>query len=101
MYQIEYVPLALQQLRELPSNSDRSTIIRRIRELSENPHAARELKYELVSYRRARAGGQYRIFFRVDEDSTTVQILFIGVRMPGSEQDAYVAFRRWLTEQGS
>ena len=97
MYQIRYTPLALQQLKDVPQSEDRVAIINRIIALAINPYEARALKYELASYRRARAaGGQYRIFFRID--NATVRIEFIGMRIPGSGQDAYALFRRMLTE---
>ncbi len=97
MYQISYTPLALQQLKDVSQREDRVAIIHRIVALAINPYEARALKYELASYRRARAaGGQYRIFFRIDD--ATVRIEFIGMRIPGSGQDAYALFRRMLTE---
>ena len=97
MYQISYTPLALQQLKDVSQREDCVAIIHRIVTLAINPYEARALKYELASYRRARAaGGQYRIFFRIDD--ATVRIEFIRMRIPGSGQDAYALFRRMLTE---
>lgn len=97
MYQIRYTPFALQQLKDVSQNEDRSAIVHRIKALENNPYGTRALKYELASYRRARAaGGRYRIFFRIE--GATVRIEFIGMRIPGSGQDAYASFRRMLTE---
>ena len=97
MYHIGYTPFALQQLKDVSQSEDRIAIVRRIMELATNPYGARALKYELASYRRAKAaGGRYRIFFRIDD--ATVRIEFIGTRIPGSDQDAYTSFRRMLTE---
>ena len=97
MYQISYTPLALQQLKDVPQSEDRIAIVRRIMELATNPYGTRALKYELTSYRRAKAAGKrYRIFFRIDD--ATVRIEFIGMRTMDSGQDAYAAFRHMLTE---
>lgn len=97
MYRISYTPLALQHLKDVSQSEDRVAIIHRIMALANNPYETRALKYELASYRRARAvGGQYRIFFRIDD--AAVRIEFIGMRIPGSGQDAYALFRRMLTE---
>ena len=97
MYEIRYTASALQQLRNVSQSEDRSAIVHRIRELANNPYGTRALKYELASYRRARAaGGRYRIFFRIE--GGTVRIEFIGMRIPGNDQDAYASFRRMLTE---
>ena len=101
MYQIGYTPLALRQLASVASDDDRNAIVRRVAELAIKPYHTRALKYESALYRRARAaGGRYRIFFRIDDDNATVKIEFIGMRIPGNEQDAYAVFRRLLTESG-
>ena len=97
MYRFSYTPLALQQLKDVSQSEDRVAIIHRIMALANNPYETRALKYELASYRRARAvGGQYRIFFRIDD--AVARIEFIGMRIPGGGQDAYALFRRMLTE---
>ncbi len=101
MYQIGYTPLALQQLTNVASDDDRNAIVRRVAELAINPYHTRAPEYERALYRRAKAaGGRYRILFRIAEDNATVKIEFIGMRIPGNEQDAYAAFRRLLTESG-
>lgn len=97
MHEIRYTTSALQQLRDVSQSEDRSALVRRIMELASNPYGTRALKYELTSYRRAKAaGGRYRIVFRID--GATVRIEFIGMRIPGSDQDVYASFRRMLTE---
>ena len=99
MYQIRYTPLALEQLMNVPSDDDRNAIVRLISELTRDPYQTRALKYESAPYRRARAaGGKYRIFFWINEDNTTIGIEFIGIRVPGGEQDAYATFRGFLAE---
>ena len=98
MYRIGFTQLAQQQLADVSLDADRNAIVRRIRELERNPYQTRALKYESESYRRARAAGaRWRIFFKI-EDNATIRIEFIGMRIPGSEQDAYTAFRRFLAE---
>lgn len=97
MHEIRYTTSALQQLRDVSQSEDRSALVRRIMELASNPYGTRALKYELTSYSRAKAaGGRYRIVFRID--GATVRIEFIGMRIPGSDQDVYASFRRMLTE---
>lgn len=97
MYAIEYTALAWRQLSAAP-DLDRSAIIARIAEIQVHPYRTRAMKYNLATYRRAKAAGRYRIFFTVDENSATVRIAFIGIRMPGAEQDVYNAFERRLQE---
>lgn len=99
MYQVEYSALGEQSLGAIPGVADRDAIVRRVAELQSNPYRSRALRYGFEPYRRARAaGGRYRIFFAVDENAAVVRIEYIGMRNPGSAQDAYAVFERLLLE---
>ena len=95
MYHAEYTPQALQDLRAISSEADRGAVTRRIKNLEAAPYDSKDLKYDLEGYRRAKAAGKrYRILFRIDEPDATIQIVLIGLRKPGDEQDAYERLRR-------
>ena len=95
MYHAEYTPQALQDLRGISSGADRGAVTRRIKALEADPYHSKDLKYNLEGHRRVKAaGGRYRILFRIDEPDATIQIVLIGLRKPGDEQDAYERLRR-------
>lgn len=53
----------------------------------------------LAGLRSRRAcGGRYRIIYRIDNDSLTVEVIFLGIRKEGSRDDVYEQTKRALTK---
>lgn len=55
----------------------------------------------LAGLRSRRAcGGRYRIIYRVNDDSLTVEVIFLGIRKEGSRDDVYQQAKKVLTKNG-
>lgn len=68
----------------------KSIIKERVESLQDNPHVGKELIEELLGYR-SLAIGNYRIIYRLNKESSNIEIHFIGHR-----RDVYMNFRKLL-----
>jgi mRNA interferase RelE/StbE len=97
-YRIRLAPSALQLLRKIADRRILAKLQEAIDGLAEEPERqGKALIGDLGGYRSLRAVGQrYRVIYRVDDHSTAVFILALGVRKAGSKKDVYALARKLL-----
>lgn len=100
-YQIEITPTAFEALEAVTNKRTRSTIVRRIDSLAEEPEKqGKSLRGWLAGFLSVRAAGQkYRIVYKVDREKEQVLIYMVGLRREGSHRDVYALAER-LVERG-
>ena len=97
-YRIRLAPSALQLLRKIADRRILAKLQQAIDGLAEEPEKqGKALIGDLGGYRSLRAVGQrYRVIYRVDDHSTAVFILALGMRKAGSKKDVYALARKLL-----
>ena len=97
-YRIRLAPSALQLLKKIADRRILAKLQEAIDGLAEEPEKqGKALIGDLGGYRSLRAVGQrYRVIYRVDDHSTAVFILALGMRKAGSKKDVYALARRLL-----
>lgn len=100
-YQIDITPTALEALEGITDRRTRSSIVRRIDTLSDEPgKQGKNLRGWLAGFRSIRTAGQrYRVVYRIDEGSKRVLVYMVGIRKEGSRQDVYALAER-LVQRG-
>lgn len=100
-YLIEIAPVALEALEAIADRRTRSSVVRRIDTLAEEPSKqGKPLRGWLSGYGSVRAAGQrYRVVYRVDSEKRRVTVYMVGIRKEGSRQDVYALAKR-LVERG-
>ncbi len=100
-YHIEIAPVALEALEAIVDRRTRSSVVRRIDTLAEEPNKqGKPLRGWLSGYMSVRAAGQrYRVVYRIDSAERRVTAYMVGIRKEGSRQDVYVLAQR-LVERG-
>lgn len=90
-YQIEITPTALDSLEAVSDRRSRSTILRRIDALAEEPEKmGKPLRGWLAGFLSTRAAGQrYRIVYKIEVAKQRVLIYMVGIREEGSHRDVY------------
>ena len=101
VYQIEITPTAFEALEAITDRRTRSSIMRRIDTLAEEPEKqGKPLRGWLAGFLSARAAGQrYRIVYRVEAIRKRVLVYMIGIRREGSRRDVY-ALAEHLVQRG-
>ncbi len=101
VYQIEITPTALEALEAITDRRTRSTIVRRIDALANEPEKqGKPLRGWLAGFWSARAAGQrYRVVYRIEDDRDRVLVYAVGIRMEGSRRDVYALAER-LVKRG-
>jgi mRNA interferase RelE/StbE len=100
-YQIELTPTALESLGAITDRRTRSSIIRRIDSLTEEPDKkGKQLRSWLTGFMSTRAAGQrYRVVYKVDDGEKRVLVYMVGLRREGSRRDIYALAER-LVQRG-
>jgi mRNA-degrading endonuclease RelE of RelBE toxin-antitoxin system len=91
-YRVRYTPVAAARIRKLHPDVKRE-IKAGIRNLCDRPLEGRPLQYELSGYRSYRIR-IYRVIYRLNEEETSVDIIFVGPR-----RDIYEELRTYLLSQ--
>ena len=84
-YRLVYAALCRRQILRLPPVL-KPLVKRAIEQLAQVPHTGKRLERELAGYLSLRAK-RYRVIYRVDESSRTVEIHYVGHR-----RDIYEVF---------
>lgn len=100
-YQIEITPTALEALESVTDRRTRSTIVRRIDALADEPEKlGKPLRGRLNGFMSTRAAGhRYRVVYRVENDRKRVLVYSVGIRKEGSRLDVYALAER-LVQRG-
>ena len=100
-YRIEITPTALEALEAITDRRTRSSIVRRIDTLAEEPKKqGKPLRGLLAGFMSTRAAGQrYRIVYRVEGAKKRVLVYMVGIRKEGSRRDIY-ALAEHLVRRG-
>ena len=100
-YRIEITPTALEALEAITDRRTRSSIVRRIDTLAEEPKKqGKPLRGLLTGFMSTRAAGQrYRIVYRVEGAKKRVLVYMVGIRKEGSRRDIY-ALAEHLVRRG-
>ncbi len=90
-YQVEITPTAFEALEAISDSRTRSTIVRRIDALAEEPEKqGKPLRGWLSGFLSARATGQrYRVVYRVDNAKKRVLVYLVGIRRRERRRDVY------------
>ena len=101
VYHIEITPTALKELEVITDRRTRSSIVRRIDTLVEEPEKqGKPLRGWLAGFLSVRAAGQrYRVVYRVEAARKRVLVYMIGIRREGSRRDVY-ALAEHLVQRG-
>lgn len=84
-YKLVYAAACRRQILRLPS-ALKPLVKRAIEQLAQDPHTGKRLERELAGYLSLRAK-RYRVIYRVDESSRTIEIHYVGHR-----RDIYEVF---------
>ncbi|MBI2855055.1 MAG: type II toxin-antitoxin system RelE/ParE family toxin [Chloroflexi bacterium] len=100
-YQIRITPTALEALEAIANRRTRSTIVRRIDALAEEPgKLGKPLRGWLAGFMSIRAVGQrYRVVYRVEAEERLVLVYLVGIRREGDKKDIYSLAQR-LVQRG-
>ena len=97
-YRIVVTPSALGLLRAIPDRRIQEKLRDTIDRLVEEPEKqGKALTGDLAGYRSVRSVGQrYRVIFQLHRESTTVEVLALGIRKEGSKRDIYAIAKKLL-----
>lgn len=84
-YKLVYAAACRRQILRLPP-ALKPLVKRAIEQLAQDPHTGKRLERELAGYLSLRAK-RYRVIYRVDESSRTIEIHYVGHR-----RDIYEVF---------
>ncbi len=95
-YRIEITLTALESLEAITDRRTRSSIMRRIDTLAEEPgKQGKPLRGWLAGFLSIRAAGQrYRIVYKIDSIKQKVVVYMVGIRREGSRGDVYTLAER-------
>lgn len=95
-YQVLFTSDANKMIDAISDRRVREQIVRRARQLAEEPEKqGRLLRNELAGYRSVRAAGQrYRIIYQIIEDQVRVVVIAAGIRRESDRRDAYTLAQR-------
>ena len=91
-YRFVYAAACRRQILRMPP-ALKPIVKRAIEQLAQNPHAGKRLERELAGYLSLRAK-RYRVIYRVDESSRTVEIHYVGHR-----RDIYEVFAETIRQR--
>lgn len=92
-YAIKIIPAAVEDLDSITDNRIRDFVDRRIDRLADNPEKQGVQISGRPGYRRVKVSG-YRVIYRVNRTSQTVEVILIDRRRDGDRRDVYNVFRR-------
>ncbi len=101
VYQIDVTPTALEALESITDRRTRSSIVRRIDTLADEPEKqGKKPRGWLAGFVSIRAAGQcYRVVYKVDDSKKRVLVYMVGIRREGSRRDVYALAER-LVQRG-
>jgi mRNA interferase RelE/StbE len=91
-YRLVYAAACRRQILRLPPVL-KPLAKRAIEQLAQEPHTGKRLERELAGYLSLRAK-RYRVIYRVDESSRTVEIRYVGLR-----RDIYEVFTEEIRQR--
>jgi mRNA interferase RelE/StbE len=91
-YRLAYAAACRRQILRLPP-ALKPVAKRAMEQLAQNPHSGKRLERELAGYLSLRAK-RYRVIYRVDEGSRTVEIYHVGHR-----RDIYEVFAETIRQR--
>ena len=97
-YRIVVAPSAVALLKAIPDRRIQEKLRDTIDRLAQDPEKqGKALTGDLAGYRSVRSAGQrYRVVYRVQKESATVEVLVLGIRKEGSKRDIYSLAKKLL-----
>lgn len=97
-YRIVVTPSAIGLLKAIPDRRIQEKLRDSIDRLGEEPEKqGKALTGDLAGYRSIRSAGQrYRVVYQIHKDSSTVEVLVLGIRKEGSKRDIYTIAKKLL-----
>lgn len=96
-YEIGFTDLGRTSLKSLDKDLRRD-IVRELAPLVDQPYQSTELKGSLKGIWSLHVQKDYRVLYRIEDESKRVYIEFVGERKKGSEEDVYARAKHLLTK---